>query len=142
MLIVPFNRGAFKDGCIGLEPQFHRDGYKASKMEGDYKASIKKVIYVEFDIGMKKLGTWISNQISRLRTRLNQISRLLTRSKLGRRSIPGSTPSMRETLEKKEETKKEKIMREPLDKQTNKINEKMSPVPTKHTKTRRIGSHE
>ena len=108
MLIVPFNRGAFKDGCIGLEHQFHRDGYKASKMEGDYKASIKKVIYVEFDIGMKKLGTWISNQISRLRTRLNQISRLLTRSKLGRRSIPGSTPSMRETLEKKEETKKKK----------------------------------
>ena len=104
---TPFNRGAFKDGCIGLEPQFHRDGYKASKMEGDYKASIKKVIYVEFDIGMKKLGTWISNQISRLRTRLNQISRLLTRSKLGRRSIPGSTPSMRETLEKKD-TKKEK----------------------------------
>ena len=93
---------------LGHEPEFDRDGYKASKMEGDYKASIKKVIHVEFDIGMKKLGTWISNQISKLQTRLNQISRLRTRSKPGRRSTPGSTPSMRETLEKKEETKKEK----------------------------------
>ena len=106
MLIVPFNRGAFKDGCIGLEPQFHRDGYKASKMEGDYKASIKKVIYVDFDIGMKKLGTWICNQISKLQTRLNQISRLRTRSKPGRRSTPGSMPSMRETLEKKKQKKR------------------------------------
>ena len=105
---TPFNRGAFKVGCIGLEHQFHRDGYKASKMEGDYKASIKKVIYVDFDIGMKKLGTWISNQISKLQTRLNQISRLRTRSKPGRRSTPGSTPSMRETLEKKKKQKKRK----------------------------------
>ena len=43
---------------------------------------------------------------------------------------------------KKKKQKKRKITREPLDTQTNKINEKMSPVPTKHTKTRRIGSHE
>ena len=57
-----------------------RDGYKASKMEGDYAESIKRVIMVNF---------WI----------LINFPRLPARSKHGEKSMLGSTPTMRERLE-------------------------------------------